>query len=153
MLVQLYFFPSSETTGTVHRLAGASWNVDLQKKNSQTQFNFSGIDLPTPVLSSMWSGVLLSLLCTSSLVLGLLLPPWCSSSTPSRTVSGPHPGPLGPHHPLSSCKFGSGRTSCGEEQCLKGPGEVCGGPWHRLALSFCKAFWVTTYLDRMNIAV
>ena len=100
MLVQLYFFPSSETTGTVHRLAGASWNVDLQKKNSQTQFNFSGIDLPTPVLSSMWSGVLLSLLCTSSLVLGLLLPPWCSSSTPSRTVSGPHLGPLGPHHPL-----------------------------------------------------
>ena len=85
-----------------------SWNrsMDQQERSS-------------PVWSSMWSHVLISLLAFS-LAAALVLPPWCSSSSSD---------------PLS-CQFGSGRASCGAEQCLKGPGEVCGGPWHRSTVSF-----------------
>merc|ERR1712037_566331 len=71
------------------------------------------------VLSSMWACVLLSLFAPS-LAVGLVLPPWCSTSSTSSTSTS-----------LTSCQFGLGRASCGVEQCLKGPGEMCGGPWHR----------------------
>ena len=87
-----------------------SWNrsMDQQERSS-------------PVWSSMWSHVLISLLAFS-LAAALVLPPWCSSSSSDPS--------------FLSCQFGSGRASCGAEQCLKGPGEVCGGPWHRSTVSF-----------------
>ena len=111
------FLGSSQSFKLVLTLAGTASRFQIIGKLLKPEYGSTRKKLP--VWSSMWSHVLISLLAFS-LAAALVLPPWCSSSSSD---------------PLS-CQFGSGRASCGAEQCLKGPGEVCGGPWHRSTVSF-----------------